>query len=69
MPSNKPCFGGELPSIELVKPKELGCAKVGLELPNRLPMVGGGPAGVDEGPKDLPGGGPAGVVEGSLRVE
>lgn len=69
MPSKTPCFGGELPSIELVKANEFGCAKLGFEVPNRLPMVGGGPAGVDEGPKDLPGGGPAGVVEGSLREE
>lgn len=44
--------------------------KFGFVLPNRPLMFiwGGGPAGVDEGPKDLPGGGPAGVVDGPLRL-
>jgi len=40
---------------------------LGFVLPNRPFMVGGGPAGVDEGPKDLPGGGPAGVVDGPFE--
>lgn len=71
MPSNRPCLGGELGSIELPMPKLKPCdgAKLGFESPNKLPMAGGGPAGVEEGPKDLSGGGPAGVVEGSSRVE
>jgi hypothetical protein len=72
IPSKSPYLGGELGSIELPTPKlkPLDGAKLGLDSPNKLPMVGGGgPAGVEEGPNDLPGGGPAGVVEGSSRLE
>lgn len=53
----------------MLKLKLVVGAKFGLVLPNKLPIVGGGPAGVDEGPNDLSGGGPAGVVEGSSRFE
>jgi hypothetical protein len=37
-------------------------------VPNRPPVGGGGPAGVEEGIKDMSGGGPAGVVEGALKL-
>lgn len=68
-PSSSPCFGGELPKAEVLKLCEFGLWKLGRELPKRLFMGGGAPAGVEEGMKERSGGGPAGVVEGTLRLE
>ena len=65
---NSSFFGGELPNAELPKFRVLGFLKLGCEAPNRPPVGGGGPAGVEEGKKPMSGGGPAGVVEGTLKL-
>jgi hypothetical protein len=64
-------LGGELPKSELEGLYVAEGLKLGFEFPKRplMFMVGGGPEGVDDGPKDFPGGGPAGVVLGPLRLE
>lgn len=56
IPSNRPALGGELPNKDLLFCVPDGL-KLGFEVPNKplMFMDGGGPAGVDEGPKDLPG--------------
>jgi hypothetical protein len=65
---NSSFFGGELPKAEFPKFRVLGFLKLGCEAPKRPPVGGGGPAGVEEGPKAMSGGGPAGVVEGALKL-